>query len=160
MKRRNQVEGLAALLLTGIFAVCLLAVLLTGAATYRTLTERGQTVYDRRVSAQYLATRVRQADRAGAVRAGQFGDGDALVLTETIDGAQYDTCVYVCDGYLMELFCAAGSGLNPGDGQKIMPAEALAVSVDGGLLTLRLTVDGADAELLLSLRSGKGAPRR
>ena len=43
MKRKpiqHQMDGLIALLLFGVFAVCVLAVLLTGADAYRRLTER------------------------------------------------------------------------------------------------------------------------
>ncbi len=45
MKKRttqHHIDGLAALLLFGIFAVCVLMVLLTGANAYRRLTERDQ----------------------------------------------------------------------------------------------------------------------
>ncbi len=158
-KKSNRLDGLTALLLFGIFAVCLLAVLLSGAKTYRSLTERGRAAYDRRVCAQYLAARVRQADRQNAVRVAQFGDGDALVLSEEIDGAEYETRVYVSGGYLMELFCAADAELSPGDGQRIMPAEKLEAVYSGGLLTLRLTVEGDTAQIVLSLRSEKGERR-
>ena len=48
-------DGLAALLLFGIFAVCVLMVLLTGANAYRRLTERDQQAYQRRTCAQYLS---------------------------------------------------------------------------------------------------------
>ena len=45
MKKRNvkqHMNGLAALLLFGLFAFCVLAVLLTGAGAYRRLTARDQ----------------------------------------------------------------------------------------------------------------------
>lgn len=64
--------GLLALLLLLVFAVCVLSVLLTGAGTYQTLTRRDQDSYDRRTAAQYLATRVRQADRGRRRRSGGF----------------------------------------------------------------------------------------
>ena len=60
--QKHHIEGLIALLLFGVFAVCLMTVLLTGANAYRSLTDRDQTAYDRRVCAQYMATRLRQAD--------------------------------------------------------------------------------------------------
>ena len=65
MKKRpiqHQLNGLMALLLFGVFAACVLAVLLTGANAYRRLTQRDQAAYLRRTCVQYLATRVRQAD--------------------------------------------------------------------------------------------------
>ena len=103
-KRSIYIDGLLALLLFGVFAVCVLAVLLTGARAYRGLTQRDQAAYSRRVCVQYIATRVRQADRAEGVSVEPFGEGDALVLSE--DG--YVTRVYHYDGYLMELYAKIG----------------------------------------------------
>ena len=85
MKKRvtqHHLDGLIALLLFGLFAVCILAVLLTGAKAYRRLTQRDQAAYERRTSVQYIATRVRQADRLGGVTLEPFGDGLALVLPD------------------------------------------------------------------------------
>ena len=161
MKTQNHhMEGLIALLLFGVFAVCLMAVLLTGANAYRSLTDRDQTAYDRRVCTQYLAARVRQGDRLDGVRVEPFGDGDALLLIDNIDGFDYATYVYVSEGYLMELFCAVDSGLTPADGSRIMPANGLDLKLEGNRLDLVLTPPDADASpvaLTLSLRSGEEA---
>lgn len=54
-------------MLFGVFAGCVLGVLLTGADAYQRLTDRGQETFDERTAAQYLTTRVRQADAAGGV---------------------------------------------------------------------------------------------
>ena len=45
---KHNIDGLAALLLFGIFAACVLSVLLSGAGAYRRLTQRDLTAYDRR----------------------------------------------------------------------------------------------------------------
>ena len=90
VKRRGyHLEGLMALLLFGVFAVCLLIVLLTGADSYQRLTRRDRASDNRRVCVQYLTTRVRQADAAGGVSAGEFGGGDALLLTQDIGGPSW-----------------------------------------------------------------------
>ena len=68
MRRRgnqHQLGGLLMLLLFGVFAACVLILLLTGARAYRRLTQRDQAAFDRRTCVQYLATRVRQGDVAG-----------------------------------------------------------------------------------------------
>ena len=158
MKRQSEhLEGLMALLLFGVFAVCLMVVLLTGADSYQGLTRRDQASSDGRTCAQYLATRVRQADIDQSVTVGEFGGSGALCFTQSIVGDDYVTWVYVYDGWLMELFCKADSNLKPEDGERIMTARSLTVSEEDGLL--RLTVapaDGETVELLLNLRSGEG----
>ena len=152
-KIQHHMDGLLLLLLFGVFAVCVLPVLLTGAKAYRRLTLRDQEAYSRRTCVQYIATRVRQGDMEGAVTVEPFGEGDALVMAK--DG--YVTRVYWHDGWLMEMYAGEDVQLAPEDGEKIMELDGLAMSMDGGLLTVE--VDGGDAgtdTLRLSLRSGEG----
>ena len=83
MKDRNgklSVDGVLALVLFGIFALCVLAVLLLGARGYQRLTERGQNSYNRRTAVQYITTRVHQADALSAVSIGSIGSAEALEL--------------------------------------------------------------------------------
>ena len=94
--------ALAVLLLFAVFAVCILSVLFTGADAYRRLVQRDQESYSRRTAAQYLTARMHQNDRQGGVRVRPFGDGDALVFAEQIDGVEYETLVYCYGGHLRE----------------------------------------------------------
>ena len=151
------VEGVLAFVLFGIFALCILGTLLQGVRVYRELTERGQSSYADRTAAQYLATRVRQADTAGAVSVGTFGMVETLELTETIDGTEYITRVYCFDGYIRELFTAASHEFMPYDGECILPAEELDFTLRDGLLTAEITAEsGQTLRVCLSLRSTGG----
>ena len=151
---QHHIESLAALLLFGVFAVCVLAVLLTGADAYRGLTQRAQEAYDRRSCTQYIATRVRQADYAQGIAVDKDFGGGALVL----DAKQkYRTWLYCQDGWLMELYCLAAEPLEPESGQKLMEAEDMELSLQDDLLTVRLTTPQGETDtLLLSLRGGEG----
>lgn len=151
---QHHIDGLLALLLFGVFAVCVLAVLLTGADSYRRLTDRDQAAYERRTCTQYIATRVRQSDRAGAIRVEDFDGSAALVLDADLD---YATWLYCRDGWLMELYCLAEERLKPEDGQQLMEAESMELTLEENLLSIRVvTSQGAEDTLLLSLRSGEG----
>lgn len=155
---KHHMEGLMVLLLFGVFAVCVLTVLLTGANVYRRITERDQAAYDRRTCVQYVATRVRQADCLDAVSVSEFGGQTALEIRESIDGVEYLTRVYYYDGYLRELFSAADVELEPEAGEEIMEAQGLELTLEDGLLTVTATDDqGTVSTLVLSLRSGEGA---
>lgn len=158
MKRTRiqyHLDGLIALLLFGVFAVCVLAVLLTGASAYQRLTQRDMAAYDSRVCIQYIAARVRQADRVNGVSVEPFSGTDALVLTE--EGG-YATYVYCHEGYLMELYTSVDGDLTPEDGEKLMSIGGLALSLEGRLLTVDITQEtGEQDTLCLSLRSGEGA---
>lgn len=147
-------DGLLLLLLLSVFALCILLVLLGGADAYKDLNQRDQQSYDRRTAIQYLTTRVRQADRLGGLRVEPFGEGDALVFLETIQGEDYETRIYCWEGQLRELFAARGSQLGPEDGTVVLPTAALEAQLTDGVLTLRLTAETGEVHRqTLTLRS-------
>ena len=151
---RHSIDALAALLLFGVFAVCILAVLLTGAKAYRRLTLRDQQAYERNTCLQYIATKVRQSDRLGEILVEDFEGSDALVLAA---GQDYSTWIYCRDGWLMELYCYAAERLAPEEGRPLMELEDLSFTLEDGVLTVDLTTpQGGTQRLLLSLRSGEG----
>ena len=165
---KRKVDSILALLLFAVFAVCILAVLLTGADTYQRLAERDQHGYDQRTAAQYVTTKIRQADVAGGVTLRVFEGRDALVLAEEIDGVRYETMLYCHDGYLCELFMEAEAlfgedgayAVNPEDGEKILTADVLLVYPDTpetGLWEMHLRTGEQEQTLRLYLRSGEGA---
>lgn len=150
---QHHTDGLAALLLFGVFAACILSVLLTGAGVYRRLTRRDQAAFDRRSCVQYIATKVRQSDRSGAVRVVDFDGGAALLLGADEPCA---TWLYCRDGWLTELYCYVDEPLGPEAGERLLEAEDMELTLEGNLLTVRLTMPGgAEDTLLLSLRSGE-----
>lgn len=151
---QHHIESLAALLLFGVFAVCVLAVLLTGADAYRRLTQRDQAAYDRRTCVQYIVTRVRQSDVLGGIAVEPFGTGNALVLR---DGSGYLTRVYSHGGYIMELFSEEEAELAPEDGEKIMESLGMDFSLAQDVLTVTVREGERDSRVFLSLRSGEGA---
>ena len=157
MKNRGKTEGLLALLLLGLFAVCILLVLLSGTEIYRDLTERSRTGYEERTAAQYLATRLRQGDAAHSVRVEDFGGTDALVLSQELEGILYETRVYCSGGYLRELFARAETPCEPEDGEAVVPMEAMALTMDGSLLQAELQFsDSRVRRVMLALRSERG----
>jgi len=157
-RKQRKVDNLMVLLLFGVFAVCILSVLLTSADIYQRLSVRDQHSYDQRTATQYLTRRVHQADRLGDVSVRPFEGQNALVFTEEIEGGTYETLVYCYDGYLRELFVAAGGGFMPEDGEKVLAARELSIRQERQLLNLELiSSTGEVQELNLYLRSRKGA---
>ncbi len=148
-KNVSKMTDLLALTVFAVFAMCVLTVLLYGADGYQNLVQRGENSFRMRTAAQYVSTRVRQAEK---VTVTDFDGCEALTVTEEIDGVAYVTRVYCCGGYLRELFCAQSAALSPEDGEKILPVESLHFSVDGDVLT----VLSPDWRIILQLR-GKGA---
>ena len=160
-KERNgklNVDSILALVLFGVFAVCVLLVLLQGARCYERLTRRGQDSYNERTAVQYIITRVRQADAAGAVSLGMTDGIQTLQLTESIDGENYVTRVYCYNGEIRELFSAEKFTFSPQDGQSIIAAEDLGFELDGSLLKINIVYpDGGSAQFCVNIRSGGGS---
>lgn len=152
---QHQIDALAALLLFGVFAVCVLAVLLTGANAYRRLTQRDRAAYDRRTAVQYIATKVRQSDAGpGNIAVAELDGAQALVLDA---GQEYVTYLYSYEGWLWELYTWSGEPPVPGDGQQIMELTQVSWSLEDLLLTAEVTAAGGGSDtLLLNLRSGEG----
>ena len=157
-QKQLKMGSLLALMVFGVFAACLLFLLLTGADVYQKMRQRDTATYESRTAVQYMTTRVRQADRAESITAEMFDGLDALVLQEEIEGETYETKLYCYDGWLTELYAAADSDLSPADGEKILELKGLELSLQDGLLQAKLILpDGREEELSLQLRSGREA---
>ncbi len=152
-RQKNQIDGLITLVLFGVFAVCILSVLLTGARVYHDLTNGGQKAYDQRTCTQFIATKVRQAQSGDAVSVSK----DIICITEEINGETYITRIYCYDGWLREMFTSEKTEFSPENGEKIIEAECMKSQLTDGMLAVDITdAEGKEMHLTLSLR-GKGA---
>lgn len=155
---KHHIDGLIALVLFGVFATCILSVLLTGSNAYQSITERDRETFGSRTGLQYISTKVRQAESAAQVSVRDFDGTKALCIEEDIEGRTYLTRIYCCDGWLYELFTPSSTESSAEDGEKVLEAQALDLSIDSdGLLSIGLTdIGGEQVNLMLSLR-GEGA---
>jgi len=150
---KHHVGGIAALLLFAVFAVGILSVLLGGAGAYRRLTARDSMLYEQRTCLQYLSTRLHQASDPKSIAVSRFGSSDALIIYDEIDGSLYQTSIYCHDGWLMELFTAAGGSFSPADGEKILPAQSLSLQQQNGLLRIFVTDSNGKTHTLYSAQN-------
>lgn len=156
-QKRSSLPELMALLVFAVFAVCILLVLLTGGDVYRKLTQRDQQSFDRRTVCQYLTTRVRQADQENAVTVEAFCGQDALVIREVIADKTYLTRIYCYEGTLRELYTPNSGDFSPEDGEVLLDAEGLSLSMEGATLHARIRFADDTVRLLtLRLRSLQG----
>ena len=95
----------------------IVAVLALGANQYKSLVERDNNAYNKRIITSYVSAQIRGYDRADAVKVGGFASPDVddevntLHLLETIDGIRYDLKIYYYQGKVYELFAAFGIDL-------------------------------------------------
>lgn len=155
--RRVKVTGIIVLMVFCIFAVCIMAVLFTGADVYGRLADSAGEQFDKRTAVRYLTTRVRQSDVAGDLWIEDFDGVSTLVFREEFEGEYYLTRVYCYEGYIRELFTSAEGIFLPRDGEKVLKAEGLDFTLEGELLTIELILaDQTKQSLQLYLRSHRG----
>jgi hypothetical protein len=74
-----KITGIMPLMVFFLLAVCLMTVLLTGVRIYRNTVQQGQALFLSRTAAQYLTTRVHQADCTNQLSIEDFDGSRALV---------------------------------------------------------------------------------
>jgi len=123
-------------LLLGIFAMAAVFVAVLGARVYANSAQKMQDNFDTRTSLVYLSEKIRTSEGAGSVSVKPLdGAGDALVIAQELNGARYESWIYIYEGNLMESpLVAEGSPVIPQAGQEIMPLRSFTAEVkDGGV---------------------------
>ena len=143
--RNEKIAFLLSLPITAVFVLCLLLTVLTGARVYRKTVRKTEEDFAMRTKTQYLSTKILES-REVAVE--DFDGKRALALPETADGECYVTYIYCHGGWLRELYCPEAAALSPEDGEKVLEAEQLEVSLEEGLLCA--VIDGQ--QIFLSVR--------
>lgn len=137
---KKNISGLIVLLILGIFAVCVVSVILSGVETYKGINDRDRNTFDERTCSQYITTKVRQAKSPESIKTLEFNDGAALTFTDNIDGEEYVTYVYCYEGWLCEYFGDANSG-SPDEvaefGEKLIQIEEFEPTVSDGLVKIK-----------------------
>ena len=154
-QHRHIIDVLFVLALFAMFALSSVLLIAIGVNVYRSGTESMQKNDIARTSCAYITEKVRRADVDGNVRTESFGDADALLLQQDIDGVSYTTYLYVHKGMLTELLARSDVPVSPASGQAVMALQDLSLqSEQDGILRIRLTeTDGSVRQLLLHLRS-------
>lgn len=158
--QKQNLSGLMVLLLFGVFAVCILAVLLSGTSVYDRLTQRDADAFDARSAVQYLATRIHQAEGADYLTLEATEQGDTMLCIRQLYGEEeYETLLYCREGWLCELFTASDIEADLSAGEQILPAKRLDGSLENGLLNLSVTDEKGEQRVIhLLLRGGEAHP--
>ncbi len=156
---RHTIDILFALALFCAFAASVLLVLMTGAGVYQNTIRVSKERFEERVCVSYIATKIRHTNTLNAVSIKDFGDGKALVLSETIEDIPYSTYIYTIDGNVRELFCETNLEMPPDESDpRIATVEFLDFEfVKGNLLKVTCTgLGGKTEQLFLSIYSSHG----
>ena len=155
-KNRHSIDTVFVLVLFAVFAVSVLMVLMLGVSSYNDITDRMEDNYENRTAAAYIAEKMRQSGGGDCVYIGQYSGCEALIFEETIDGEDYATYIYHCDGKVREMFTFKDNYLEPETGEAIVDAKGMSLEiVDDDLIRVTVEMDDDScSSVLLNMRGG------
>ena len=148
----HTISGVFVFLLLGIFAVFSTVMVLLGARTYKTTSERTQAHNEGRVAAAYVRSMVRADDETGVITLEDLDGISTVTMRYVYDDEAYLTRLFVYDGSLRELFAAEEYEFDPEQGEIVCPLDSMTARVQDGLLTISLTAEGRQTDVDIALR--------
>lgn len=109
-RRRHPVDTVFTIVLFSLFLLFLLLMLLFSAQAYRTAVSGNQINNNLYTASAYITAKFRQHDDPGciSVRSVETPEHTSMLcLTDTVNGKEYVTYIYLCNHRLKELFTAA-----------------------------------------------------
>ena len=126
--RQHITDLLFVLALFCVFAVSSILLVTLGSTVYRHILDTSNENYSMRTPSAFLVEKFRQNGgyQHISVQDG-FGDSDSIVITEVINDVEFETKIYLDDGYLKELFSQKDASLQPSAGDAIIPCKGFRV---------------------------------
>ncbi len=153
--RRNKFDLLAVLLILCIFSAAVLSLLLSGAGTYKNMTEKDRISQERQIEELFLSNKVFQAENGDRISVSLESGAQVLSVESEENGEARITRVWFYDGWIRELYSDADYNFRPDDGEKIAKADSMGFEKEDGLLTVRLVYGGKEDTRYFDLRGGE-----
>lgn len=137
--KSHSISGAFVFTLLGAFAVFSMLLVVLGAQAYRTTVDGASAHTRKRIAAAFVRNAVRAQDERGAIAVEDRDGLPVLALSSEWDGERYVQYIYGYQGQLCELFTAAEYDFVPEDGEPVCAAQAFEPTLEGDLLTFRVT---------------------
>lgn len=137
--------------LFALFLLTLLMAILAGTNVYRALYDLRTDADNTRLSLNLVANTVRANDATNAVAVGQGPEGKSLVLVEHLDTGDYETRIYLNEGYIVEEYSLASAAYTPGRATKIAQSDSFDFTYADGLLTIMTSQGNVEVALRSTL---------
>ncbi len=125
-----------------------------GKNIYDNINEDRNTNYELRVTLSFIANKIKQSDKMGAVEIKELHGMNALVINEVYDEEKYQTWIYFYDGAIYEMFTDEETSFNLADGMKVVKADSFNIEeINQNLYRFTAVSKEESAELSLCLYS-------
>ena len=153
--RRNKFDLLAVLLILCIFSAAVLSLLLSGAGTYKNMTEKDRISQEKQIEELFLSNKIFQAENRDKVRVTEESGVEILSVDSVENGEERITRVWFYDGWIRELYSDADYTFTPDDGEKIAKADSMGFEKEDGLLVVSLVYGGKEDTRYFDMRGGE-----
>ena len=134
----------ASLFVVALFAIMLIGIMVLSAmagSLFDSITENRTDNMNRRGALSYTASKIIASDEEGALRVDKTDGSDVLVIVDPSGERQYQTRIWLEDGFLMESITSDQAGSISSDPVKVAKTDEFHVSIDNGIATVA-TEDG------------------
>jgi hypothetical protein len=132
----------ASLFVVALFAIMLVGIMALSAISgslFDSITENRSANMNRRGALSYIASKIMACDETGSLQVEHAQDGDILMILDPSGEKQYQTRIWLEDGFLMESI-TSGQGISL-DPVKIARTQLFQVSIDQNIVSVT-TDDG------------------
>lgn len=133
--------------LFALFLFTLLLAILAGTNVYGALNNLRNDADTTRLSLNLVANTVRANDAVDSVAVGEGPEGKSLVLVERLESGNYETRIYLYEGYIVEEYSLAEAQYTPERATQIAPSSTFDFTYAHGLLTIITDKGNADIAL-------------
>ena len=137
--KSHSISGAFVFMLLGVFAVFSMLLAVLGAQAYRTTVDNSAAHTQKRIVTAFVRNAVRAQDERGAIAVEDHDGLPVLALSSELDGERYVQYIYSLNGKLCELFTSAEYPFAPEDGEPVCDAQRFEPTLEGNLLTVRVT---------------------
>lgn len=145
---RASYELLLVMILLILFSVSTLTLVSSGSDAYIATVSKTSANSDIRVASSYIYTKCRQNMEKNGIRIATLNgiEGQSLVISESLEGALYDTVIFVHEGSLREAIISPGTELDPESSFEISRIDRLELEENQYGIDFRLIILDEDGE--------------
>lgn len=149
LEEKDRSGRIFTMILFMLFVTVMLIAILIGTSVFSALRTTDAQIEESRLSLVLIPNIIRASDEANAVSEATGPEGPALVLTERLETGAYETRIYKHDGYIVQEYALAGTGISPDAADPIVESDVFGFELADGLLTVRTD----DGETSIAMRS-------